>query len=98
MPKLVIEEPHSLSRPEAMKRLRAAADRAAAKHGATVEQPSEYELVTAAFGATGRMTCDDKRVVIELDLPLAAWLFRSRIETEARREIRAVLDGKNSSA
>ena len=50
MPKLVIEEPHSLPRPEAMKRLRAAADRAAARHGMAVEQPSEYELITGAFG------------------------------------------------
>lgn len=93
MPKLVIEEPHTLPRPEAMKRLRAAAD----KRGATVEQPSEYELAATMYGASGRLTCEDKQVVVELDLPLAVWLFRSRIETEARRELRAVLDGSPPS-
>jgi hypothetical protein len=92
VPTLVIEEPHTLTRDEAMSRLDAVAERATAKHGVAFERPSEYERTTALYGADGRLTCLDDRVRVELDLPLAAWIFRSKVESEVRSELRAVLD------
>jgi hypothetical protein len=92
VPKLVIEEPHSRTRAEAMGRLDAAVGRAAGKHGSAVQRPSEYERTLSLYGADGRLSCLDDRVRVELDLPLAAWVFKSKVESEVRRELRAVLD------
>jgi putative polyhydroxyalkanoate system protein len=92
MPQLVIEEPHSFPRPEAMRRLETAAAHEAAHHKIALQRVGDYALSATAFGVTGRAKCLEDRIRVELDLSLVLWALKGHLEKEVRRELRKVLD------
>ena len=91
MPKLTIEQPHSLEPAEAKKRLQALSDQLSSKYGVDARWTSEREADIKRSGVSGKITCGDTKVTVFLDLSFALTPLKSTIESRIRLELEKTL-------
>ncbi len=102
MPKITIEEPHSLGADEAVRKLKDKFDFVRSMYGSQVQDLEEsWEGHTLTFGfkamgmkVRGTVAVEDDKATLCADLPLAAMLMKGTIENRVRQELGAILRGK----
>jgi hypothetical protein len=99
MPRITMETSHNLGREEAARRLRGKFDAVRDKYGPNVNNLQEqwndhtfsFGFKTLGMGVKGTVQVEDENVKLDLDLPLAAMLFRGAIEQHISQEIGGLL-------
>lgn len=92
MPKLNIEHPHSLPLDEVKKRLQALAERLSGKYGIEASWISPTEAnVKRTPGVTGKITCNDTKVTVFLDLSFMLSPLKDKIDSRVRKELESCL-------
>ena len=91
MPKLNIEQAHSLPLEEVRKRLQGLADKLSEKYGINAEWVSQTEAKVKRTGVTGSISCSDKKVSVLLDLSFMLAPMKEKIESRVRRELETCL-------
>lgn len=99
MPRLTMQAPHALGREEALRRMKEKFDALRDAHGSEVSELREqWNENTFRFGfrtfgmeVTGTVAVEDAAVEVAADLPLAAMLFKGRIEDQIRAELDQLL-------
>ena len=87
MPKLNIEQAHSLPLEEVKKRLQALADRLSAKYGIDARWVSDTEAAVKRIGVTGKITCSAEKVTVFLDLSMMLTPLKGKVENRVRTEL-----------
>jgi putative polyhydroxyalkanoate system protein len=91
MPKLTIEQTHSLDPATVRERLDALNERLAAKYGLDAKWHSDTEATFKRTGASGSISCHPDRVVILVELSFALAPVKGRVEARIREELATVL-------
>lgn len=91
MAKLNIEQTHALPLDEVKKRLEAVAEKLSAKYDIQAQWVSDREASLKRTGVTGKITLDDKKVAIFLDLSFALLPLKGKIEERVRGELQKAL-------
>lgn len=87
MPKLQIEQSHSLPLEEVKKRLQDLADSLAAKYGIEANWVSETEANVKRTGVTGKILCTAEKVSVFLDLSFVLSPMRDKVESRVRQKL-----------
>ncbi len=87
MAKLSFEQTHSLPVAEVKKRLEALSAKLAEKYNIAAKWVGEREAELKRTGVTGKITLDEKRVQVVLDLSFALLPLKSKIEERIRTEL-----------
>ena len=99
MPSLSLSMPHSLGQEEALKRLKAAIEKAKARNQGKVTNLKEdwkdnrldYSFTNFSFNIKGEVTVDPDQVKLNGSLPFAAMMFKGKIEQTVREELGKLL-------
>ena len=91
MAKLNIEQTHALPVDEVKKRLQALADRLSEKYGISARWTSDREAEIKRTGVSGKITCNDSKVTVFLDLSFVLNPLKEKIETRVKKELQACL-------
>jgi putative polyhydroxyalkanoate system protein len=91
MAKLNIEQTHALPLDEVKKRLQGLADRLSEKYGIHSQWKSEREAEIKRTGVTGKITMDDSKVTVALDLSFMLNPLKEKIEERVRHELEKAL-------
>jgi hypothetical protein len=99
MPGLIVSVSHRLSQDEALRRIQAAVAQAKAKYSDKINEMSDswdgyvgdFEVSGNGQKASGTVVVNRSDVSVKLRLPLAALLFKSKIESGIRRELMRIL-------
>ncbi len=99
MPSLTVSVPHSLDQQEATTRLKEQFDSAKGTFGDNVtDLVAEWNDNVLSFGfatfgikVAGTATSGESEVVVDAKLPLAAMLFRGKIEQQIREELEKIV-------
>jgi putative polyhydroxyalkanoic acid system protein len=99
MSDLVVSVSHQLSQDEALRRIQAAVARAKAQYSDKIENLRDsWDGYSGAFQvsgmgqkASGTATVNPANVTVQIKLPLAASLFKSRIESGIREALTRIL-------
>jgi putative polyhydroxyalkanoate system protein len=91
MPKLTIEQSHSLDPAVVRQRLDALRARLAEKYGIDAAWKSDTEATFKRTGASGSIHCHAGKVVITVDLSFALSPLKGKVETRIREELASVL-------
>ncbi len=91
MPKLTIEQPHSLPIAEAKQRLQTLSDQLATKYGIAAKWTSDREAEIKRTGVTGKIVCAETKVSILLDLSFTLTPLKGTIEERVRAELKKAL-------
>lgn len=97
MPKMTIEQPHSVPAEEARKRLEGLSSDLSDKYGLTSRWLSETECRVERTGATGAIRIEAKRVVVDLDLSFALSPIKGKIEGRIRDELQRLFSGESKA-
>jgi putative polyhydroxyalkanoate system protein len=91
MPKLTIEQSHSLPLDEVKKRLQQLADRLAEKYGIEANWVSDTEAQVKRTGVSGKITCGNSKVTVFLDLAFVLSPVKDKVESRVRHELTSCL-------
>ncbi len=91
MPKLNIEQAHTLPLDEVKKRLQDLADRLSAKYGIEARWVSDREASVKRTGVSGKITCSETKVTVFLDLSFVLTPLKDKVENRVREELRKSL-------
>jgi hypothetical protein len=99
MPKLNLTIPHSLTPDEAAQRIRSLLNDLKAEHGDQIDDLKEewtghtgkFACTVMGFGVSGILTIEPSTVTITGNLPLAAMLFKGRLEAMIKRHAAELL-------
>ena len=99
MPRLTIEAPYSLGREEALRRMKEKSDEVVRAFGAQVgdlhqewnDDVLSFRFKTAGMKFSGTAQVEDSRVTLDVQLPLAAMLFKGKAEQRIRKELDELL-------
>jgi hypothetical protein len=95
MPRLSLTIPHTLGREEATRRIKEQLPKARELASDLEEHWQDHTLTFSfkamGFKVSGTLVVEDSAVQLELDLPLAAMMFKGMIEQRARQEIAGIL-------
>jgi putative polyhydroxyalkanoate system protein len=89
MPKITIEQRHSLGVDEAKARLQKMSDNLSAKYGLTSTWKTSTEAEVKGTGASGKITCAADKVTVFIDLSFALTPLKGKIEDKVTRELQA---------
>jgi hypothetical protein len=95
MPRITLEEPHTLGQDEALKRLKDKFDSARLQYGDQVRNLDEqwtdhtfkFSFNAMGMGVSGTMKVEDRAVKVDAELPFAASFFKGAIESRIRSEL-----------
>jgi len=87
MPKLTIEQPHTLSPAEVRQRLDALRARLSTKYGIDAEWKSDTRATFKRSGASGTISVEPNRVVIDVDLSFMLAPMKGQVESRIRDEL-----------
>ena len=100
MPKVTVTVPHSMSAQEALAKAQPGLDK-------TVRDFQGHDLVTTpsgdsasfkfksmAFTISGSVRATDKEVVVEIDLPFAAMMFKGKTQKAVTKNVTKALAGE----
>lgn len=88
MPKVNIEQPHTLSAVDARQKLDLLGKELADKYGLTVTWPKETEAEVKRTGAKGTIRIGAANVVVDLDLNMMLSPMKGAIEEKIRGELK----------
>jgi hypothetical protein len=99
MPSMSLSMPHSLGQEEALRRLKAALEKAKARNEGKVTNLKEdwngnrldYSFSTFGFNVKGDVQVEPGEVKLNGNLPFAAMMFKGKIEKTVREELSKVL-------
>jgi putative polyhydroxyalkanoate system protein len=91
MAKLNIEQTHALPVEEVKKRLQALADKLSEKYGINAKWVSDREAEVKRTGVSGKITCNESKVTVFLDLSFMLNPLKEKIESRVRRELETCL-------
>ena len=99
MPSMSLSMPHSLGQEEALRRLKAALEKAKARNEGKVTNLKEdwngnqldYSFSTYGFNVKGNVLVEQGEVKLNGSLPFAAMMFKGKIEQTVREELGKVL-------
>lgn len=99
MAKLKISQPHELSRDEAIERLQRFIEMAKAQYGSHVndlqetwhEEGLDFSFRAMGFSTNGSLKVEASEVHLNGHLPLAAVMFKGKIEDAVRKNLSRVL-------
>ena len=99
VPGLIVSVSHHLSQDEALRRIQAAVDQAKAQYSDKINDLRDtwkgylgaFEVSGMGQKASGTVTVKPSDVTVQITLPLAASLFKSKIESGIRRELTRIL-------
>jgi putative polyhydroxyalkanoate system protein len=91
MPKLTIEQSHSLPQTLVRSRLEALNAKLSEKYGIDAHWKSDTEATIKRTGATGSIKCEPTRVVVVIDLSFALTPIKGKVESRIRDELAKAL-------
>lgn len=99
MPKLNLSVPHGLGQEEARNRIAGFLAESRAHLAGQVSHPveswngyaNEFSFEAMGFSVSGKLDVQPARVLVELNLPWAAWPFKGRVENEILARARLLL-------
>ena len=99
MPAFGTEVPHSLGKDEATERLTAFIDQVRERYqdkisaidGQWEGNKLDFSLTTFGFTVSGALTVEDKRAVLQGQLPFAAFAFKGKIEQDIKSALAKAL-------
>lgn len=87
MPKVDIEQAHSVTAEDAKKKLDALSKDLSDKYGLAVKWLSDTHAKIERTGVTGAIKIEAQRVLVNLDLSFALTPLKGKIETRIREEL-----------
>jgi hypothetical protein len=104
MPRLSLEVPHALAPDEAVRRLKerfAAARSQYRDHVSTFQEEWKdhtfsFSLHALGMSLSGSVAVQPAKVAVDVNLPLAAMLFKRTVEDRLRREIEGLLASEDA--
>ena len=92
MPKINLEIPHTLSAEEARSRLEKFTEGLPKDQVSDLEQSWNENTLTFSFKTfniqiSGDLTAEHEKMLVNLELPLAAMVFKGKIESEMRKQL-----------
>jgi hypothetical protein len=95
MPKFSVEAPHQLGQDEAVARVKGLLERVKEKYQSQVSDLEEswadnvlsFRFKTYGFKINGKLVAQNDDIKIDGDLPIAAMMFKGRIEQTIRDEL-----------
>lgn len=95
MPKLSIQIPHNLGREEATRRIKEQSAKAAQQVTGLEQQwqdhTATFRFKAIGFDVSGSLAVEDTAVKIDVDLPLAAAMFKGMIQERLRTDVAGLL-------
>ena len=91
MPKYQLDIPHTLAADEAKKRIAGATSKLEKDYGAACTWKSEQELSVSRKGLDARVTVEDLRVHIDLNLGFLLTPFAERIKSGIAKQLTGIL-------
>jgi putative polyhydroxyalkanoate system protein len=91
MPKLTIEQSHSLPQTLVRTRLEALNAKLSEKYGIDAHWKSDTEATIKRTGASGSIKCEATRVVVVIDLSFALTPIKGKVEARIRDELAKAL-------
>jgi hypothetical protein len=95
MPRLSIQIPHALGCEEATRRIKEqiskAGDKVSDLQGQWQDHTLLFQFKAMGFKVGGTMAVEESAANLEIELPLAATMFKGMIEQRVRQEMAAVL-------
>jgi hypothetical protein len=99
MPSMSLSMPHSLGQDEALRRLKAAIEKAKSRNEGKVNNLKEdwngnrldYSFSTFGFNIKGDVAVEPNEVKLNGSLPFAAMMFKGKIEQTVRDELGKIL-------
>ena len=91
MPKYQLDIPHTLSADEAKKRIADATGKLEKDYGAACTWKSDQELSVSRKGLDARVTVEDSRVHIDLNLGFLLTPFAERIKAGIAKQLTGIL-------
>jgi hypothetical protein len=99
MAQFTLEAAHNLGREEAARRLKEKFHLVRDRYGSQVDNLREswvdhtfsFEFKTLGMGISGTVQVEDSVVILDVNLPLAAMLFKGTIERQIRHELGGLL-------
>jgi putative polyhydroxyalkanoate system protein len=91
MPKVNLEQRHTLSTDEVKKRLENLMAQLGAKYGVTARWTGANEAEIKATGTTGKISCGDGVVRVVLDLSFALTPVKGKVEQRVAQELKNAL-------
>lgn len=105
MPKITIRVPHELDPATALAKVRPALEKTVTDfqgHDLTIEESgagSQFTFKSMAFTIKGRTEATPSEVVVEVELPFAAIMFKDKAERAIAKNVtRALADGTGNPA
>ena len=92
MPKINLEIPHSLSAEEARSRLEKFTDSLPQDQVSDFEQTWNDNTLTFSFKTfgiqiAGDLTAEQEKMLVNLELPFSAMMFKGKIESEMKKQL-----------
>ena len=92
MPKINLEIPHQLSADEARSRLERFTESLPKDQVSDLEQSWNDHTLTFGFKTfgikiAGDLTAADEKLLVNLELPISAMMFKGKIESEMRKQL-----------
>ena len=91
MPRISIEHAHALPVAAVKERLDQLSQRLASKYGVDARWGADGQAKFSRTGASGTIACDDRKVVVNVDLSFALTPLKGQIESRIRDELTKVL-------
>lgn len=99
MPSFSTQVPHPLSQQDAVEKLKGLMDSLKTKYKETASEVQgtwagnvmDFSMKVMGFKIAGKVTVEDKQARVEGSLPLAAAMFRGRIEESIKTELQKEL-------
>jgi len=91
MAKLSIEQAHALPLDEVKKRLEALANKLSAKYGIDAQWTGDREATLKRTGVTGKISLQDTKVAVLLDLSFALLPLKGKIQERIEHELKTAL-------
>jgi len=103
MPKVTVRVPHELDPPAALAKIRPALEKTVTDfqgHDLAIdggETSSQFTFKSMAFTIKGRAEATPSEVVVEVELPFAAMMFKDKAERAITKNVtRALADGASN--
>ena len=96
MPKINLEIPHTLSAEQARAKLEHFTEKLPKDQVSDLEQTWNGDTLTFSFKTMGLklggdLTAADQKLIVSLDLPFAAMMFKGKIETEMKQQLERLM-------
>jgi len=96
VPKINLEIPHPLSAEDARAKLEKFTESLPQDQVSDLQQSWEGNTLTFSFKTMGiqlggDLTAADKKLIVALDLPFAAMMFKGKIESEMKKQLERLL-------